>query len=137
MRTKNLYPVLCAVIVVLVATLACNALSSTPGASNFYMATDVDGKNRTNVFAPTDDFYVFFDVSGIEAGTNFQSRWYVLNLEDQDPNTPIQTIDYLYEEGIGNIYFQLTSADGWPTGNYKVEIYMNDAKVGEQEFSVQ
>jgi hypothetical protein len=137
MRNKKLYPVLCAVLVILVATLACNAVNATPGASNFYMATDEKGTNKTTVFSPTDDFYVFFDVSGIEPGTKFQSRWYALNLEGQDPNTPVQTIDYTYEKGISNIYFQLTSSQDWPAANYKVEVYMNDAKIGEQTFSVQ
>jgi len=137
MKNKRLYPILCAVVALFIASLACNALSSTPGASNFYMATDEPGTNRTTVFSPTDDFFVFFDVSGIDAGTNFQSRWYALDIEGQDPNLPFQTIDYAYESDIANIYFQLTNDEGWPTGNYKVEIYMNDVKVGEQAFSVQ
>jgi hypothetical protein len=137
MRAKNLYRVLGAVVVVLLVTLACGAGTTTPGASNFYMATDEAGTNRTNVFSPNDDFYVFFDVSGVESGTNFQSRWYALNIEGEDPNTPFQTIDYAYEEGIGNIYFQLTNDQPWPAGNYKVEVYMDGTEVGEQEFSVQ
>jgi hypothetical protein len=140
MRNTNLYRILLAVIVILVASLACNALNATPatpGASNFYMATDEAGTNKTNVFSTTDDFYVFFDVNAIEPGTNFQARWYALDVEGQDANEPFQTIDYAYEEGIANIYFQLTNSDGWPVGNYKVEIYMNGAKVGEQTFSVQ
>ena len=137
MRTKNLYPVLWAVVALLLVTLACSVGGGTPGASNFYMATDEAGTNRTNVFSTTDDFYVFFDVNDIEPGTQFQSRWYALNIDGQDPNEAFQTIDYTYEEGIGNIYFQLTNSDGWPAGSYKVEVYMNGTKVGEQEFSVQ
>ena len=137
MRNTNLYRVLGAVVVVLLVTLACGVGSTTPGASNFYMATDEAGTNRTNVFSPNDDFYVFFDVSGIEPGTKFQYRWYALNIEGEDPNVQFQTIDYSYEEGIVNIYFQLTNDQPWPVGNYKVEVYMNGAEVGEQEFSVQ
>jgi hypothetical protein len=137
MRNKNLYPVLFAVLVLLVVSLACSTLSSAPGASNFYMAKDAEGTNRTNVFSPNDAFFVLFDVSGIDAGTNFESRWYALDLEGQDPNSPVKTINYAYEPGVGNIYFQLTSQDPWPVGNYKVELYMNGSKVGEQTFSVQ
>jgi hypothetical protein len=137
MKNHNLLRVLGALALILLASLACNAVNPTPGASNFYMATDADGTNRTNVFSPGDDFFVLFDVSGVEAGTNFQSRWYVLDLEGQDANVPIQTIDYAYEEGVGNIYFQLTGSEPWPPANYKVEVYMNDVKVGEQQFSVQ
>lgn len=138
MKHKNLYPILFGVFAVVAASLACNfGTPAEPTASNFYMATDEAGANRTTVFSSTDDFFVHFDVAGIEAGTPFQSRWYALDIEGEDPNTPFQTIDYTYQEGIGNIYFQLTSADGWPVGNYKVEIYMNGTKVGEQLFSVQ
>ena len=138
MKYKKLYPILFAFIALVVASLACSfGAPAEPTASNFYMATDQEGNNRTTVFSSTDDFFVHFDVGGIEVGTPFQSRWYVLDVEGQDPNTPFQTIDYAYEEGIGNIYFQLTNADGWPVGSYKVEIYMNGTKVGEQLFSVQ
>jgi hypothetical protein len=137
MRTKNLHRILYALIVLLLASLACSFGNTAPAASNFYMATDEAGTNKTSTFSPNDDFYVFFDVKNIEPGTNFQSRWYALNVEGEDPNTPFQTIDYSYEEGIGNIYFQLTNDQGWPVGNYKVEVYMDGTKVGEQEFSVQ
>ena len=138
MKIKKLHSVLLAVTVLMIASLACNlGAPAEPTASNFYMATDEAGANQTTVFSTTDDFYVHFDVAGIEAGTPFQSRWYALDIEGEDPNTPFQTIDYTYEEGISNIYFQLTNASGWPVGNYKVEIYMNGTKVGEQTFSVQ
>lgn len=137
MRNKNLYPILTAVLVIVIVSLACSSLSPTPGASNFYMATDVDGNNKTTVFSPDNDFFIFFDVAGIEVGTSFQSRWYALDVEGQDPNEPFQTIDYAYEEGITSIYFQMTSAEPWPVGSYKVEVYMNGAKIGEQTFSVQ
>jgi hypothetical protein len=137
MKNRCVYHILCAVVLTLVATLACNAINPTPGASNMYMSTDADGTNRTNVFSPEDDFFVHFDVSGVESGTNFQARWYVLDLEGQDPNVPIQTIDYSYEQGIRNIYFQLTGSEPWPPASFKVEVYMDDIKVGEQQFSVQ
>ena len=138
MKHKNFYPILFGVIAVLATSLACNfGTPAEPTASNFYMATDEAGANQTTVFSPTDDFFVHFDVAGIEAGTPFQSRWYALDIEGEDPNAPLQTIDYTYQEGIRNIYFQLTNANGWPVGNYKVEIYMNGTKVGEQLFSVQ
>ena len=137
MKAKNLLPVLYALIVLLLASLACSVGNTTPSATNFYMATDEAGTNKTTNFSPNDDFYVFFDVANIEPGTNFQSRWYAVNVEGQDPNTPFQTIDYTYEEGIGNIYFQLTNDQGWPAGSYKVEVYMEGTKVGEQTFSVQ
>jgi hypothetical protein len=137
MRNKKLYPVLCAGLALVIVSLACSSLNATPGASNFYMATDAEGTNRTNTFSPEDDFFVHFDVNAVEVGTTLQSQWYALDIEGIDPGTPVQTIDYAYEEGVGNVYFQLTNDSLWPSGNYRVDIYMNGAKVGEQAFSVQ
>jgi len=131
------FPVFLAMATVLIASLACISLSTTPTVSNFYMASDEGGQNKTTVFAPDQDFYVFFKVENVEAGTNFQSRWYALDVEGQSPNEPFKTIDYSYESGVSTIYFQLTNSGGWPTGHYKVEIYMGGNKAGEQQFSVQ
>ncbi|HXF86113.1 MAG TPA: hypothetical protein VNK49_12070 [Anaerolineales bacterium] len=134
---KNKLFILFAAATLVAVSLACAALSPQPTASNFYMATDESGETRTTVYSSDDDFFIFFDVSGIEPGTQFQARWYVLDLEGEDPNTPFQTTDYFYEEGVSTIYFQLTNDSGWPSATYRVEIYMNGTKVGEQQFSVQ
>jgi len=136
MKSRKLIPVILALFALLAGILACS-FSTEPTASNFYMASDAQGNNKTTVFSSSDDFFVFFDVSGIEPGTSFQAQWYVLDLPEEDPNTPFQTTDYTYEEGVTTIYFQLTNASGWPVSNYRVEVYMNGAKVGEQQFSVQ
>jgi hypothetical protein len=137
MRTRKYFRLI-ALVAIFAATLACAAFgSSGPSTSNFYMASDKDGNNKTTIFSPDQDFYVFFSVSGISAGTVFHAKWYGLDIQDVDATTPFKTIDYDYESGVSTIYFQLTNSNGWPTGHYKVEIYMGDTKVGEQPFSVQ
>ncbi len=54
-------------------------------------------------------------------------------------NSELNTSDYTYESGVGFVYFQLSTTDGsdWPTGSYRVELYLDGTKVGEQGFSVQ
>ena len=133
---KKLFPVLLALFALVLSMLACN-IGGTPGASNIRMATDDTGDTATTVYAPADDFFVFFDVNAIDAGTVFESRWYILDYEGEDPTVPFKTIDYSYEEGNTLIYFQLTSDVDWPVSSYRVEIYMNGVKVGEQLFNVQ
>ena len=133
---RKSFPVLLALLALVVSTLACS-LGGEPGVSNIRMATDESGDTATSVYAPTDAFFVFFDVNAIEAGTVFESRWYVLNFEGQDANTPFKTIEYPYEEGNRMIYFQLTSDAEWPVSAYRVEIYMDGVKSGEATFDVQ
>jgi hypothetical protein len=136
MKNKKVFPVLFAVVALIISTLACS-FGSEPGVSNIRMTTDDSGETSTTSYPPTDDFYVFFDVSGMDVGTPFEGRWFALNIEGEDPNTPFSTIEYNLEDGVGQVYFQLYSDVDWPVGNYRVDIYMNGEKVGEQEFSVQ
>ena len=136
MKNKKVFPVLFAVVALIISTLACS-FGSEPGVSNIRMTTDDSGETSTTSYSPTDDFYVFFDVSGMDVGTPFEGRWFALNIEGEDPNTPFSTIEYNLEEGVGQVYFQLYSDVDWPVGNYRIDIYMNGEKVGEQEFSVQ
>ena len=135
MNLKKL-PILLAVVALFVSALACGS-SAPAGISNVYMANDAEGKNKTTTFASTDVIYVFFDVNGIDTGAQFQVKWYALNVDGQDPNEPFTVTDYTYNDE-ATIYAQIESTDGgFPVAQYKVEIYLNGAKVGEQQFSVQ
>lgn len=129
--------VLLAVAALIASILACSFFSSGPSTSNFYMASDQNGQNKTTTFSSNQDFYAFFDVSGIQPGTKFEAQWYALNVQGQDPTKPFQTTDYTYQSGISTIYFQLTNSGGWPAGNYKVQIFMSGSQIGELTFSVQ
>lgn len=129
--------ILIAVVVLFVSVLACGSTAPV-GVSNIYMANDEEGNNKTTTFAPTEAIYVFFDVNGVESGAQLQVRWYALNVDGQDPNTPFTTSDYTYS-GEDTIYANIESTDagGFPVAQYKVEVYLNGAKVGEQQFSIQ
>jgi len=129
--------VLFATLILLASVLACGSSTPAPaGISNIYMANDKEGKNKTNTFAPTDVIYVFFDVNQIDSGANFHVKWYALDVADQDPATAFVTTDYTYaSEPV--IFAQISSTTGgFPAAHYKVEIYLEDAKVGEQQFEI-
>jgi hypothetical protein len=130
------YSILFAVFALLAATLACGT-SAPAGVSNIRMANDADATNITTTFAPTDVIYVFFDVNEVETGAAFQVKWYALNLDGQDPTEAFTVTDYSYNDE-STIYAQIESTDGgFPVAQYKVEIYLNGSKVGEQQFSVE
>jgi hypothetical protein len=135
MFRKN-FILLSAIAALILASLACS-FGGEPGVSNIYMAKDADGDVQTSVFSPTDDFYVFFDVNAVDEGTYFEALWFALDIEGEDPNTAFKTIDYNLEEGVSTVYFQLFNDTEWPVGTYRVDVYMEGTKVGEQQFSVQ
>lgn len=138
MRFRKL-SLLLAAAAILSAILACSSFSTTPTVSNIRMTTDDTGKNPTSTYAPTDQFYVFADLSGIKVGSVIEAKWYAVTAQGVDANSELNTSDYTYESGVGFVYFQLSTTDGsnWPTGSYRVDLFLDGTKVGEQGFTVQ
>ena len=135
---SNRAAVLVALVVLLGGILACSAFQTTPTVSNIRMTTDDTGKTSTSSYAPSDQFYVFADLSDIKVGSVIEAKWYAVAAQGVDPNSELNTSDYNYETGVSYVYFQLSTTDGgdWPTGTYRVELYLDGTKVGEQAFTV-
>ena len=137
MKSRSL-PLIVAAAALIFAAMACAGIETAPTVSNIRMTTDDTGETSTSMYSPGDDFFVFADLAGIEVGSLIQSKWYAVDVQGVDANSEINTSDYRYEAGIGYVYFQLSTSDGgdWPTGSYRVELYLDETKVGEQGFSV-
>jgi hypothetical protein len=137
MRTKR-FAVLAAAVANLALILACAGVSTTPTVSNVRMTTDDTGETPTSSYAPDQEFYVFADLEGLQVGQVVRARWYAVDAEGVEPNLELNASDYPYEAGVSYLYFQLGTPDGgdWPAGSYRVELYLEDSKVGEQGFSV-
>jgi len=128
--------ILLAVLILVVSTLACGS-EAPAGVSNLYMANNQDGNNPTTTFAPNDIIFVFFDVNAVDSGAQLQIRWYALTVEGQDPSEAFVITDYTYA-GESTIYAQIESTEGgFPPAQYKVEVFLDGAKVGEQQFNIQ
>jgi hypothetical protein len=136
---KNRYVVLLAVLSLMISSLACAALSTDLGLTNLRMALDQDGKSPTTTFAPTDVFYAVADLANAPQGTKVEAKWTAVNAADTEPNLEFQTqtLDITEESFSGTIYFQLSNDEGWPTGQYKVDLYLNGTLAQSAEFSVQ
>ncbi len=120
------------------AATACSALSPTPVVSNIRMATDDSGASTTSSYSPGDSFFVFADLSGLSSGSVVEARWYAVSASGMDPGSPINTSDYAFKPGTDYVHFQLnTTGNDWPAGSYRVELYLNGTKAGEQAFTVQ
>jgi hypothetical protein len=133
------FSILLASLAIAAAMFACDALAMKPTVSNVRMTTDEQGKTKTSSYSPSDKFYVFADLSGLSSGSVVEAKWYAVNAEGVNPNSEINTSDYSYASGVSFVYFQLNTSDGanWPAGTYRVELYLDGTKVGEQGFTVQ
>jgi hypothetical protein len=136
---KNKYMVLLAVLALVISSLACEALSTELSLTNLRMALDQDGKNVTTTFSPTDVFYAVADLKNAPQGTKVEAKWTAVNATDTEPNLEFQTqnLDITEESFSGTIYFQLSNDEGWPTGQYKVDLYLDGTLAQTAEFNVQ
>ena len=136
---KNKFVVLFAVLSLMISSLACAALSTELGLTNLRMALDQDGNNPTTIFAPSDLFYAVADLANAPQGTKVEAKWTAINAADTEPNLEFQTqtLDITEESYSGTIYFQLSNDQGWPAGQYKVDLYLNGTLAQTAEFSVQ
>ena len=150
---KNKITILLAVIALLLASLACNAVTgggesgdnnnggdgisfTTANITKAHMALDVDDTKQTDVFSPSaKTFYCFFDLNNAPDDTKVKGVWVAVDASGVDPNYEIDTSEYT--SGDGTIYFTLErSTDAWPVGKYKVDLYINDKLVQTIEFEV-
>ena len=136
---------LLAIVALLVATLACNAIiPSTPSptsVSNARVAFDQNGDSPTTVFAPSDDFYIVFDLNNGKVNDSMSVKWYGEETEGEGATYKFYEQSYAIDAAVPStqtIYFQLYNTEGdWPVGPYKVEIYLNDELDRTLEFQVQ
>lgn len=68
-----------------------------------------------------------------------RANWVAVNVIDTEAGLEFQeqTLDISEENFSGTIYFQLSNDEGWPTGQYRVDVYLNDALSLSVDFNVQ
>ena len=115
----------CAAFLIL-AMSACNFSASSANISSAKMATDKDGKNPTEMFSPDEQFYCIVELSNAPNDTEVRAVWTAVKAEGAKPNTKID--EAKTTSGSGKLQFNLSNQGPWPTGDYKVDLYLNDAK---------
>jgi hypothetical protein len=94
--------------------------------SDVKMATDQNGKHPTEVFSPKDTFYCVGYLKNAPDNTTVTVVWIASDVEGIKPDTKIKEISA--KGGSGLFRFDLSNDGPWPTGNYGVALYLNEAK---------
>lgn len=152
------------IVTTLLVTMACSAVttSSTPTAAasgncpalpapqltksgfvdDVVLAKNTEGEEKnptglTSVFGPTDVFHAVLKLVDAPENTSFSATWYVTDVgPDVACNSTIDSTE-ISTGGTRNLDFTLTPNDKWPTGTYRVEIFVNGVLEDVREFSVQ
>jgi hypothetical protein len=125
-----------AVISLIAAALACNFLVSTAKIDNVRLARDEKGEQATTSFGQQDTFYLLGDLKNAPSNTKLKAVWTGVEVQDNPPDTVIDQKELVI--GDGTFTFSLVNNNPlWPTGKYKVDLYLNDKLDQTLEFQVE
>ncbi len=121
---------------VLLVSAACSFSASTANIKQVKMARDSEGSQATTTFAPTDTtFFCNVDLANAPDDTKIKAVWTAVQVSGADANTKIDQSELT--SGSATLHFKLTNNGAWPTGTYKVDLYLNDKLDKTVEFQVQ
>lgn len=83
--------------------------------------------------SPRDTIYVSVDTTGAGEAT-LRSRW--TYLKDGKATVVKEDTQRVSTGGPATHEFHISKPDGWPKGEYQVEVFLNDALAGSQKFTV-
>jgi hypothetical protein len=133
MKVKK-FPIFLALMALFLSVLACEASASTANISDAWLSTDEAGAERVTAFAQDAVIYAQVDLQNAPDDTVLKAAWTAVEAQDTEPNLAITETELT--TGSGLIHFTLSNDNLWPTGKYKVDIYMNDQLAKTLDFEV-
>jgi len=126
-----------AIFALVLASLACGV--STANISNAYMSFDYEGTQETTVYAQDNTFYCIVEVSNAPDDTLVKTVWTAVQVDDETvtPNLFLDETELTIKDNLSSLHFQLSNDYLWPTGTYKVDIYLNGELDRTINFQVQ
>jgi hypothetical protein len=87
----------------------------------------------TESFAKGDTFYVSIDTTGAGVVT-LKAKW---TYHKGGQIVPVgENTQTIAPPGPATSEFHISKADGWPTGDYQVELFLDDKPIGARKFAV-
>lgn len=93
--------------------------------------------NLTRVFQPNAVFHAIVSIAGAPSGTRLTAQWYATDTGDPAQCNVLIDSTKTTTSGTRNIDFTLRSPQPWTPGEYRVELYVNDALSLDVKFNVQ
>jgi hypothetical protein len=86
----------------------------------------------TTTFSAKDTIYAAVSTTGAAPNATLEAKWTY-----QDGQTVNDSSQTIAPNGPAVTTFHISKPDGWPPGNYKVEISLNGAAASSKDFAVQ
>ena len=88
--------------------------------------------DNTDSFKPNDTVYASIATEGTAAAAALKARWTYQDGQIVDEST--QTIA---PTGAARTEFHISKPDGWPTGKYKLEVFLNGSSAATRDVEVE
>jgi hypothetical protein len=139
MDMKNKLFALFVWLALIVSLTACSSSRGELGLSNLRMAFDEYGEDVTTTFSPSDVINAVVDLENVPQQTEVVAKWIAVDVEGEEPDLLFQeqSLEVDEDDFSGTIFFQLTNDGDWPTGMYKVELYLDGVLSQSVEFNVE
>ncbi|OGD28617.1 MAG: hypothetical protein A2Y56_02030 [Candidatus Aminicenantes bacterium RBG_13_63_10] len=135
-KTRKLHSVLAVLALsAAVAAAGCNVSFSTANIKSAKLAANREGTQETTVFAKDQVIYCIVRLANAPDDTKVKSVWTAVSVEGTAPNFKIDEAEKTSGDGV--IIFDLSNTQPWPTGQYKLELFLNDKLDRALEFQVQ
>jgi hypothetical protein len=96
------------------------------------LTADKTINDSTESFKPNDTIYASVATRGTAATATLKARW--TYQDGQVVNESTQTIA---PTGDARTEFHVSKPDGWPTGKYKLEVFLNGSSAATKDFAVE
>jgi hypothetical protein len=115
--------------------------ASPPATQGAVRVTDVDlgtglgpdkrVTDKTDSFSPSETVYVSVRTEGAAPSATLKARWTF-----QDGQLVKESSQTIAPTGTAVTEFHVSNPSGWPTGSYKVEVFLNGSSVETESFKV-
>ena len=96
------------------------------------LTADKTINDKTDSFKPTDTIYASILTEGAAPAATLKARWTY-----QDGQAVKESTQTIAPTGDARTEFHISKPDGWPTGKYKLEVFLNDSSAATKDFEVQ
>jgi hypothetical protein len=137
MKISKLFRFVLFIVVLVLASVACEFSASTANISNAHMSLDETDTQQVTSYSPDSPaFYCYFDLNNAPDDTVVKGVWALVSADGYDPNQEIDSAEITGSNQ--TYYFSLGgSTDPWPIGQYKIDLYLNSELVQTITFEVQ
>jgi hypothetical protein len=122
------------IVALILISPACSFGARTATIKDAVLTSDPEVGLPTQSFTPDDTFYLIVELDNAPNDTLLKSTWVAVRVDDVEPDFVIDEVEIT--TGLPIVTFDLANPYPWPTGVYRVDLYLNGELVLSLDFVV-